>query len=266
MAGASGAAIQRHLAHHLVFLVGLIVTTLHAPAVSANNASACPSLVGTATRLFVGVAPSMSSSTGTAQLFLRDSVDERWQLSGTGLPVTFGRNGLGWSFDQTDLAGTDGNAGAPVKAEGDGRSPAGLFAAGRPFGFADSKLQNYILIGAGTVCVDDPASPVYNQVVSLKTVPKTVSHENMREIALYRSGLIIKTPTNKAVRGGSCIFLHVWRAPGRATSGCVAMSESNVIRVQEFFDGERSMVALLPQSSLGILSRCGLPEWQGPGQ
>jgi L,D-peptidoglycan transpeptidase YkuD (ErfK/YbiS/YcfS/YnhG family) len=249
--------IGRHLAHSLIFLVALIATALHEPIASAANDTACPSLLGNATRLFVGVAPSMSSSTGYARLFLRNSVNDQWQSSGTRMPVTFGRNGLGWSFDQT---GTAGKVGGPVKTEGDGRTPAGVFAAGNPFGFVDKALQDYIRISVGTVCVDDLASPIYNDVVTLKTVPKNVSHENMWEIPLYRAGLIIRNPTNRAMRSGSCIFLHIWRAPDRATAGCIATSEDNVKRTQDFFDGERSVVAVFPQSSLRILSRCGLPE------
>jgi hypothetical protein len=153
------------------------MTALQAPTASAGGASACPLMVGKATRLFVGVAPGMASSTGHAQLFQRNGVKDQWQVSGTRLPVTFGRNGLGWSYDQTDLARTVG-----------------------------------------------------------------------------------------AARSGACIFLHVWRGSGRATSGCVAMSESNVTRVQHFFDGQPSALVLIPQSSSAILSQCALPALQATHQ
>ena len=56
----------------------------------------------------------------------------------------------------------------PQKAEGDGRSPAGVFPLGRGFGFAPASEASwlklpYLPVVEGIECVDDSASTVYNQ-------------------------------------------------------------------------------------------------------
>jgi len=237
----------------LLVLVAIVTASLP----SAPRAAACAPEIAAATRLMVVVAPGMNAPTGKAQLYRRDDLGADWQTSGASVPVSLGRNGLGWSFDQTGYAAATGQA-AMVKREGDGRSPAGFFAAGRPFGFTERNLADYLRIDAGTICVDDPASPLYNRVTRIENVAPGVSHEKMWEISLYRAGLIVDTPTSRQARSGSCIFLHVWRAPGSPTAGCVAMSEANMATVQYLFDGERAAVAILPEGALSLLASCGV--------
>src|SRR5262249_50811297 len=148
---------------------------------------------------------------------------------------------------------------------GDGRTPAGIFSAGSPFGFADAPLRDYVTLTPGTICVDDLDSGFYNRVVRLSSVPDGLSHEKMWEVPLYRHGVVIENATSRQSRGGSCIFLHVWRAPGSPTSGCVAAAEGNVVRAQELFDAEDAAVAILPRVSLEAISGCGLPGLDGLG-
>lgn len=41
----------------------------------------------------------------------------------------------------------------------------------------------------------------------------------------YKLGIFIAHNTAPAVPGaGSCVFMHIWKAPGRPTSGCTAMN------------------------------------------
>ena len=71
-------------------------------------------------------------------------------------------------------------------------------------------------------------------------VGPSVSGEDMRKIDLYRRGLVVDYPTDRAARAGSCIFIHVWRGEGRGTAGCVALPEARVAALQEFAaDGHR---------------------------
>jgi hypothetical protein len=52
-------------------------------------------------------------------------------------------------------------------------------------------------------------------------------------LPMYRRGLLVDYPTNIAARAGSCIFIHVWRAPDRGTGGCVSMPEARLEALQD---------------------------------
>src|SRR5664279_3320721 len=73
------------------------------------------------------VAPSWTSTTGTLTMFQKSHGE--WLPVGSEIPVVLGRNGLAWAAGtQHELK--DG----PVKAEGDGKAPAGIFKLGPAFG------------------------------------------------------------------------------------------------------------------------------------
>jgi len=78
----------------------------------------------------------------------------------------------------------------------------------------------------------------------------------MRDIDLYRRGLVIEYPTDAAAPAGSCIFIHVWRAAGQVTTGCVALPEPRVVAVQDFAE-HGAVIAIVPR---GMLDRFfGMP-------
>jgi D-alanyl-D-alanine dipeptidase len=143
-----------------------------------------------------------------------------------------------------------------VKIEGDNRSPAGVFAIGRPFGFAPSPFKNYLRLRSDSVCVEDPSSPAYNTITSRNAVGRLGGKENMRAAALYRRGLVVDYPTDAAARAGSCIFIHIWKSPASGTAGCVAMPENRVAALQKFANGHPTVLALVPESALGRLAGC----------
>ncbi len=48
----------------------------------------------------------------------------------------------------------------------------------------------------------------------------------------YDLGVFVAYNTYPVKRGnGSCIFLHVWKAPGSGTSGCTAMERRSIERI-----------------------------------
>ena len=145
------------------------------------------------------------------------------------------------------------------------RSPAGVFALGRLHGYAeapfDAKLS-YQRADADSRCVDDAASPHYNQVVSLRDVPKTWrSAETMRrDDVMYVLALDIEHNKHPVVPGhGSCIFAHVWAGPEHPVTGCTAMAERDLRRLLAWLKPDALWVAL-PQSEYRALrSAWGLP-------
>lgn len=214
----------------------------------------CPGVLARAERLLVVTAPGMDEARAEGRLYRRDG--SGWVPVGGPLAMVLGRNGLGWSHDQAGFA----RDGEPVKREGDGRTPAGIFAAGEAFGMGPAGLAARRALVEGTVCVDDVRSPLYNRIARLAEIGPGISHEKMWRIGLYRSGLVIRNATSREKRGGSCIFLHVWKGPGRPTAGCIAATEDHVQAVQLLFDGAPSAVAILPEAGHGRVAGCGLPD------
>lgn len=170
--------------------------------------------------------------------------------------AVLGHAGLGWGYQFDHLR----RGGEPLKNEGDRRTPAGIFQLGASFGFnSNSSTPDYETIEEGkSVCVDDPSSPYYNQIVDSDDISKNVSREQMWKIPLYKEGVVISYPTNRKSARGSCIFFHIWRSPKSPTLGCIGVSVGNIKTLQEV-SKKNTVVAVLPEYAMGRLSGC-LPQ------
>lgn len=160
--------------------------------------------------------------------------------------------GLAWGIGLHPSIG-DG----PVKEEGDGRSPAGIFAFGSAFGYAPPEQAAFIKMPytqatSDLDCVDDPSSSFYNQLVHSDAVqPDWYSAEPMRRSdSLYRWGLVVQHNTKSPQPGaGSCIFMHIWRDSQDSTVGCTATDESQVKDLLGWLDPAKSpRLVQLPQA------------------
>lgn len=136
---------------------------------------------------------------------------------------------MGWG---EGIVAVPGHAAAdPVKHEGDGRSPAGLFRLGTLFGYAPEKPPGWAMpyrpLTAATECVDDRSSTQYNRIVERTDVkPDWSSSEHMRSMGLYYQwGAVIEQNAANKSGDGSCVFLHVSDSSDEGTSGCTAMSQ-----------------------------------------
>ena len=181
-----------------------------------------------ARQLVVVITPAWDATTGSLVRYVRPSARAAWRQVGEAVPIVVGRSGLGWGRGLHGDSAPRG-AGGPGKAEGDGRSPAGVFRLTEAFGYApeDSVRTGlpYRHATADLECVDDPASALYNQVIQRPAAPDYTSHEEMRRSdALYRVGVVVAHNDPAVPRGGSCIFLHQWSGPRSTTSGCTAMA------------------------------------------
>lgn len=176
-------------------------------------------------QLAVVIAPEMNSTIGSLQRYEKHS---QWIKVGDSITVTLGRSGLG--FAQGNL---------PLKKEGDGRSPAGLFSIDASFGYADepnSKLPYYHATKE-LICVDDTADARYNKMAlaTPETMPK--SFEWMRrEDGVYLHGSIISYNASGERGRGSCIFFHLNNSEKKPTSGCTAMDEAPLLELLQWFD------------------------------
>jgi L,D-peptidoglycan transpeptidase YkuD (ErfK/YbiS/YcfS/YnhG family) len=112
-----------------------------------------------------------------------------------------------------------------------------------------------------TFCVDDLKSPAYNTITTVARVGQHVSGERMRDFPNYRHGLFVDYPSNYSRPADSCIFIHIWSAPGEATAGCIAMPEARVRALQSFSE-PGAVIAILPRGAFERFAGC-LP---GAGQ
>jgi D-alanyl-D-alanine dipeptidase len=163
---------------------------------------------------------------GTMQKYERSGQTE-WRAVGGAVPIVVGRTGLAWGKGIVSNMAFHG----PRKAEGDGKSPAGIYRFGTAFGFAaeppgaDHALP-YRQLTEATECVDDSASQSYNRIVERDKVAAVdwKSSEKMRAVAAYRAGLVVEHNSAAIPRAGSCIFMHLWSGPASGTTGCTAMA------------------------------------------
>ena len=154
--------------------------------------------------------------------------------------MTLGRNGLAWGVGEHS---SPPPADFPIKREGDGCSPAGIFRIPFAFGIPPSTDASWIKLPythltQDIIGIDDPKSQHYNQVLNARAVERDWdSDERMnRHQKVYRWGAFIAHNPDAIPGGGSCIFLHLWPGPGRSTAGCTAMSEKDLIQTLQWLD------------------------------
>lgn len=201
-----------------------------------------------------------SASTGQLRRFERDGADG-WRIVGNAIPVTIGKNGSAWG---TGLHPKQSDQ--PQKREGDGRAPAGVFAIGTAFGYVRSARTSlpYAAMSADDWCIDVPASPLYNRIVDSNVVGAAAiegSSEPMRRDLhadgdqRYKLGFVIEHNPSRNAGGGSCIFAHLWKAPGQTTAGCTAMDEPAMHDVLAWLRPQmRPIFVLLPRAELARLA------------
>jgi D-alanyl-D-alanine dipeptidase len=160
--------------------------------------------------------------------------------------------------------------GFPQKVEGDGRSPGGIFNLSMVFGFKPENQMTglkmpYLQLTQPVECVDDVNSEHYNRIVLSKDCDSFDWHssEKMSSIDLYETGVVVDHNTAPVKNGGgSCIFLHLWRAPGSTTSGCTAMDSDAIHYVAYWLDNSKNpvLVQLTRQIYHKLKGRWNLPK------
>src|SRR5688572_12034873 len=249
--------------------LGVVVTGLVTAGVSRVSAQ---QPVTRATQLVGVTTPGWNATTGELRRFVRDGVGAPWRRVGNAVPIVVGRTGLAWGVGFDRFAARTALAG-PRKREGDGRSPAGVYTLGDAFGFAPADSMNwvrlpYLRLRPSTECVDDTSSTHYNRVVDRRAVRSVDwrSSERMREIPLYRLGVVIDYNAAPPTRArGSCIFFHIWSGPRSTTAGCTALEGSELRRLMTWLDPRARPVVV--QVPAGVYTRVraewGLPALGG---
>jgi L,D-peptidoglycan transpeptidase YkuD (ErfK/YbiS/YcfS/YnhG family) len=193
-------------------------------------------------QLIVVLSPELNATQASMQRYEKH---EQWVKIGDQTPVTLGRSGLGYvAFKE------------PLKNEGDGRSPSGIFSITATFGYDQNttfKLP-YWYADDNLYCVDDMNDSRYNKMLRIydkSSLP--ASYETMhRPDGVYRYGAVIGY-NDTAQRGrGSCIFIHLNHADKHPTSGCTAMDEVPLLELLKWLDPVKK-----PQIVQVLKSECG---------
>jgi len=214
------------------------------------------------TQAIVVTTPNWSAVQGRLQQYERADLGSVWHAAGKPFDIVVGTNGLGWGIGviPTDGAGVRA-ANDPVKKEGDGKSPAGVFSLGVSFGYAAQPLPGlkmpYLTLTPSIECVDDPRSKNYNRIVDRNAVtPDWNSSEHMRAAGeSYVWGAVVNHNGTAGgdppvPGGGSCVFLHIWHSQNQGTAGCTAMTKADLESLLVWLDPARKpMLVQLPEAA-----------------
>jgi D-alanyl-D-alanine dipeptidase len=216
-------------------------------------------------QLLLSLSKGWNEPRAVVRLYERPSATDPWRVVGNSYRVSLGEKGLAWGIG---LHPAGDPRGGPMKKEGDGRSPAGVYRLGEATGYeaaapAGARLP-YRQATPSLRCVDDPRSAHYNRLVDEGRVAKDWSSaEDMRrKDGLYR--LVVWVGHNDApprAGAGSCIFLHFREKDADVTAGCTAFDEGAFETVFTWLDpNAHPILVQLPAALLPALAEAwGLP-------
>ena len=251
------------------FLASLIALLLLLTIAQAKE----PPAFSHSTEIVVVTTDTWDSPQGTLRRYERERPGNPWNPVGEPITVMVGKTGLGWG--RGVLTPKSHDAGDPMKKEGDGKAPAGVFVLSKAFGYAAQEQPGwkmpYVSLSPSIECVDDEKSKFYNTLVDTSAIsPDWGSHENekmRRSDELYRWGILVDHNADPRVPGGgSCIFMHVWRGPGQPTVGCTAMPQADLESLIGWLDPQRKpLLVQLPSAEYQKLQhRWNLPAIKTP--
>jgi L,D-peptidoglycan transpeptidase YkuD (ErfK/YbiS/YcfS/YnhG family) len=224
------------------------------PARAGMSSGICDQPLRESRQCLVVITSEWKATSGILTVFERRNGEKGWRQKEQNIPVVVGKSGLAWGRGVADV----GQFAGPVKVEGDGAAPAGVFRLSSAFGYAPRNrvgrvgLQ-YRPLTRETEGIDDPTSRYYNQLVERSNVsnPDWHSSEQMwRRDSLYRWGIVVDHNTRPVIpRRGSCIFLHVWRGAKSSTVGCTTMPEQNIKQLVDWLDPKANPILVqLPRA------------------
>ena len=163
---------------------------------SCNTARKADSPIRNSGQILLVIAENDSVHTGDMYAFNRTG--SSWQKTAS-FPVAIGGNGLGWGIGLHDS--TDCDPAEPVKREGDGKSPMGMFELSQAYGYLPPEVVDtrfpYTRSDSDLICIDDAENEYYNMVVNMREkgldAEHLPSHEEMvRRDDLYKFTVFVK--------------------------------------------------------------------------
>jgi L,D-peptidoglycan transpeptidase YkuD (ErfK/YbiS/YcfS/YnhG family) len=258
------------------FLVCVLLIATRGDGGQTQVGAAVPRAFARSTQIIVVTTSDWNAVEGRLRRYERATAGDAWLAVSEPISVVVGKNGLGWGLgviatDDPNIRSTSD----PIKKEGDGRGPAGVFALGTAFGDAATPVPGtkmpYMSLTESIECVDDPGSKYYNRLVDRSAVAADWnSSEHMRSVgAAYRWGIVVghngivtDVKSNPPAPGsGSCVFLHIWRSSAQGTAGCTAMPQIELETLLTWLDPTRQplLVQLPAPEYRRLINRWKLP-------
>jgi L,D-peptidoglycan transpeptidase YkuD (ErfK/YbiS/YcfS/YnhG family) len=222
--------VARRLACALLALLPLLAA---APAEATQPIVYRLKWVGTSRQVVAVTNRSWTSTYATFQAFEKRS-DGSWRTVFGPWTARIGRNGFGAN-----------------KREGDGQTPYGAYPVTKTFGVQPNPGVRvpWFRVGRYDVWVDDPYSSYYNTHQRLPANGRWRSAESLYQPTAYAYSAFIAYNVPPKAGYGSAIFLHV--TTGRATAGCVALTQSQVVSVLRWMDPAKGVkVVMGPESAV----------------
>ncbi|MDI2090153.1 L,D-transpeptidase family protein [Commensalibacter oyaizuii] len=194
-------------------------------------------------------------STNTGILLKFQYRSHHWTMEGAPISVSLGKNGSAWGLGLHPFVHQN-----PMKVEGDLKSPAGIFALGKSFGYAAQVQYSYPYFSttADDFCIDNTQSQYYNKIVDRQQIKgniESLSTEPMRRDlyfkgdSLYKLGIVVHHNDQRLSKAGSCVFVHLRTTPDATTAGCTAMNEQDMNNILSWLKADHHPVmVLLPVS------------------
>ncbi|MBS1789421.1 MAG: L,D-transpeptidase family protein [Acidobacteria bacterium] len=253
-----------------MLLLGAALTIVWGRQSDNSKSKALAKMLAQSQQLVLVVSKDWNAVDGELRQYERASNGQAWLPKFNRFAVVVGRNGMAWGKGLHGDPATLAEPGDPIKKEGDGRAPAGIFKLSSSFGYAPKENNGlvklpYFQATTMSECVDDVRSRYYNRLVQRDKIakPDWKSAEQMRRNdELYRWGVVVDHNADKPEAGaGSCIFLHTWSGAGKGTAGCTAMEPKRIEGLLVWLDPKKNPVLVqLPQSEFERLRESlGLP-------
>ncbi|MEI8111339.1 MAG: L,D-transpeptidase family protein [Chitinophagia bacterium] len=153
-------------------------------------------------------------------------------------------------FDPMKVSlGRSGIISSTLKREGDGATPAGFYRLGQLFSYESTINTHlpFIQVTREDKWIDDSTSSDYNTHVRGATQAK--SYENLLLASIdYKYCMVIEYNTHPVVKGrGSAIFFHITTKEYPSTAGCVAVQESDMLRILSWLDpNKKKYIGIIP--------------------
>jgi len=218
-------------------------------------------------QLVLVLASTQHSKKAVMQVFTREETVWKFSFSCT---AVIGKNGVAWGRGLHK--NSDCPEGEPVKREGDGTSPEGVFPLIHAYGYLPPSMVRilfpYAQVTEDLICCDDIDSKYYAKIIDIRQKgldpERLPSHEKMRRRDdLYKYAILVGHNTWRSVKGaGSCVFIHLWNDFNSSTSGCTAISEESMLTLLSELDPEKNpvMVLLTRKNYLRLKEEWGLPD------
>jgi L,D-peptidoglycan transpeptidase YkuD (ErfK/YbiS/YcfS/YnhG family) len=205
-------------------------------------------------QLVLVTAADFQATRGTVRRYARSGPGAPWTEIGPAVPCQLGRKGLG-----VGRGLGQGLSGGPVKRQGDGRTPAGLFPLPAAFGYAGTEAAAaagvrlpYVTVTDRVSCITDAASPLFGRVVGPDARPGGGLRQDrmVRDDGANAWGVVIgHNSENIDPEAGTCLFVNVRPAGGPPTGGSIGLAPEQAAALAGWLDpAARPLLAVLPEA------------------